>query len=70
MAAMDKIDFETKRIFAAKEDRRQKLASLPYPEKVRAVVQLQRMAVPLLKNRNKRARVWQIDGLEVSRESG
>jgi hypothetical protein len=66
MAAMDKIDFETKRIFAAKEDRRQKLASLPYPEKVRAVVQLQRMAVPLLKNRNKRARVWQIDGLEVS----
>ncbi|MBM4272105.1 MAG: hypothetical protein FJ139_08125 [Deltaproteobacteria bacterium] len=63
---MDTIDPETKRILTAKENRRHKLASLPYPEKVRAVVQLQRMAVPLLRNRNKRARIWQINGLEVS----
>jgi hypothetical protein len=63
---MDKIDPETKRILTAKENRRQKLASLPYPEKVRAVVQLQRMAVPLLRNRNKRVCIWQIDSLEVS----
>jgi hypothetical protein len=57
---MDEMNPAVKRIFSRKEDRRTKLACLPYPEKVRAVVQLQRMAVPLLRNRNKRACVWQI----------
>jgi hypothetical protein len=37
------------------------VTTLPYHEKVHAVVQLQRLAVPVLKNRDPRARVWQID---------
>mgnify|MGYP001381265743 CR=1 FL=1 len=61
MAADEHINAEVAILFRAKNDRRYRLAALPYPEKVRAVVQLQRMAVPVLKNRNPRARVWQID---------
>ena len=61
MAAHENINAEVTRLFRAKQDRRYRLAALPYPEKVRAVVQLQRMAVPILKNRDPRARVWQID---------
>ena len=61
MAADEHINAEVAILFRAKNDRRYRLAALPYPEKVRAVVQLQRMAVPVLKNRDPRARVWQID---------
>lgn len=61
MAADEHINAEVTMLFRAKHDRRCRLAALPYPEKVRVVVQLQRMAVPVLKNRNPRARVWQID---------
>jgi len=60
MATHEQITAEVEKLFSAKRDRRHSLAALPYPEKVRAVVQLQRMAVPVLKNRNKRAQVWQI----------
>ncbi len=49
------------RLFAAKEERRRKLAGLPFPEKVRAVVQLQRMAAPILRARGRQVRVWNID---------
>ena len=45
---------------AAKEKRRHYLASRPYPEKVLMLLQLQRMAVPLLRKRNPRAQVWAI----------
>jgi hypothetical protein len=38
---------EIERLFRAKEARRVKLAALPFPEKVLAVVQMQRMAAPL-----------------------
>lgn len=61
MAAHEHIDAEVTMLLRAKHDRRRRLAALPYPEKVRAVVQLQRMTVPILKNRDPRARVWQID---------
>ena len=47
-------------LFAAKEKRRRYLALRPYPEKVQMLLQLQRMAVPLLRGRDPRARVWQI----------
>ena len=58
MEGLDKL--EIARIFAAKEARRRKLARLPFPEKVKAVVQLQRMAAPLLRKRGRNVRVWDV----------
>lgn len=52
---------EVARLLAAKEDRRRALAALPFPEKVRAVVQLQRMVAPVLRARGKQVRVWDIE---------
>jgi len=60
MAAMD--NTELARLFAAKEERRQRLARLPYPEKVRAVVRLQEMAAPVLAARGRAVRPWRIAG--------
>jgi hypothetical protein len=54
------MDPEIERLFAAKEARRRRLARLPFAEKVRLVVQLQRMAAPLLGQRGKRVRVWNL----------
>ena len=54
------MDPEIARLFAAKEARRQRLARLPFAEKVKLVVQLQRMAAPLLRQRGKQVRVWSL----------
>ena len=54
------MDPEIARLFAAKEARRQRLARLPFAEKVKLVVQLQRMAAPLFRQRGKRVRVWSL----------
>src|SRR5205807_10459481 len=61
MEAMDTLTPELPRLFAAKEARRQRLARLSYAEKVKAVVQLQRMAAPLLRQRGRNVRVWELD---------
>jgi len=61
METMDTLKPEIARILAAKEARRHKLAALPFPEKVRAVVRLQEMAAPLLRARGKKVRVWTLD---------
>jgi hypothetical protein len=53
---------EIARLFAAHEERRRHLAALPFPEKVRMVVQMQRMVAPILRARGHAIRVWQIDG--------
>jgi hypothetical protein len=45
----------------AKEARRRKLARLPFPEKVRAVVRLQEMAAPVFRARGKIVRVWALE---------
>jgi hypothetical protein len=58
---MDALKPEIARLFAAKEARRHKLAALPFPEKVRAVVRLQEMAAPVLRARGRRVRVWTLD---------
>ena len=58
---MDHINTEIARLFAAKERRRARLAALPFPEKVRAVVQMQRMAAPVLRARGKKVRIWAVD---------
>ena len=58
---MDKLKSDIARLFAAKEARRHKLAALPFPEKVRAVVRLQKMAAPLLREKGKKVRVWSME---------
>ena len=65
---MDRVTPELAKIFAGKEQRRHKLASLPFPEKVRAVVQLQEMTATILRARGKSVRPWRISTLvtEVS----
>lgn len=59
---MEGLTPEIARLFAAKEERRRKLAALPFPEKVRAVVCMQEMAAPLLRSRGRQVRVWALQG--------
>ena len=61
MDALDGVSAEVARIFAAKEQRRQDLARLPFPEKVRAVIQLQKMAATILRARGKHVRPWRTE---------
>jgi hypothetical protein len=58
---MSNLRREVARLLAAKEDRRRALAGLPFPEKVRAVVRLQRMVAPVLRARGLEVRVWNIE---------
>jgi hypothetical protein len=60
METMDDLNPEIARLLAAKGARRRKLAALSFPEKVQAVVQLQRMALPILRQRGSKARVWSL----------
>jgi hypothetical protein len=55
---MEELTPEIAKLFAAKEDRRRKLAALPFPEKVRAVVRMQEMAAPLMRTRGRQVRIW------------
>ncbi len=57
---MDRLKPEIEKLFRAKEQRRAKLAALPFHEKVRAVVQMQQMAAPVLRARGKQVRVWEL----------
>lgn len=61
---MEQIDPEIQKIFENKEKRRKELAALPWPEKVRILIQMQRMIVPLVRDRDPRACVWEIPGLD------
>jgi hypothetical protein len=61
MEGMDQLNPEIEKLFRAQEKRRARLAAWPFHEKVRAVVQLQQMAAPLLHARGKQVRVWAID---------
>ena len=58
---MDQVPREIARLFAAKQRRRARLAMLPFPEKVRAVVRMQQMAAPVLRARGRKVRVWPVD---------
>ena len=60
MEELDKLTTLIKSQLEAKGRRRVRLAQLPWPQKVKAVVQMQKMAYPIVKNRNKRACVWDI----------
>jgi len=61
---MDKLDPEIARLITAKEQRRHKLAALPFAEKVRLVVKLQQMAAPVLRARGRSVAVWTLDDLK------
>ncbi len=52
----------TKKAYAAKAARRKRLAALQIAEKVRILVQMQKMAAPLLQAQRREARVWKIGG--------
>jgi hypothetical protein len=60
METLDGVSAEVARIFAAKAQRRHALARLPFPEKVRAVIQLQEIAASILAARGKTVRPWRI----------
>ena len=55
---MDELNPEVANLFAAKEARRRRLAALPFPEKIRMLMQLQRMAAPILRARGRDVRPW------------
>ena len=57
---MDRLNPEIEKLVRAKEKRRARLAAMPFPEKVRAVIQMQEMAAPLLRARGKKVRVWSV----------
>lgn len=61
MEGMDRVKAEIEKLFRAKEQRRVRLAALPYPEKVQAVVQMQRMTAPLLLGRGLPVRIWELE---------
>ncbi len=61
MEKMDQLKKIAERSFEQKEARRQKLASLPFEEKVRMVVALQKIQAPILRARGIKVKVWDID---------
>ncbi len=62
---MEHLNPEIEQLLRAKEARRARLAALPPHEKVRAVVQMQRMAAPILRARGRQVRVWNIPPTEL-----
>lgn len=61
MEEMESLTPEIARVLAAKEARRRKLAALPFPDKVRAVVRLQQMVAPILRARGLQVHVWKLE---------
>ena len=60
METVDGVSAEITKIFSAKQQRRHKLARLAFPEKVKAVIQLQEMTATILRSRGKTVRPWNI----------
>ncbi len=61
MEPVDIVSPDVMRLLAAKDARRRKLAGLSFPDKVRAVVRLQRIVEPLLRARGRQVSVWKIE---------
>ena len=64
MERMDRLNPEIEKLFRAKEQRRVRLAAMPFHEKVRSVVQMQKMAAPLLRSRGIQVRVWELNPID------
>jgi len=52
---------ELEKILAEKQARRQWLASLPFPEKIRTLVRLQAMAAPIQRAKGRTVHVWPLE---------
>jgi hypothetical protein len=65
MERMDRLKPEIEKLFRAKEQRRARLAALPFHEKVQAVVQMQKMTAPLLRARGKLVRICELPPSDV-----
>lgn len=50
-----------KKVAAAKLNLRRELAALPYPEKIRRVVEMQKIAKGFRRRNSKEVFVWQLD---------
>jgi hypothetical protein len=61
MEIVDNVTSEVAKLFEAKRARRLELAALSFPEKVAAVVRLQEMAAPILRQRGQFVEPWKID---------
>ncbi len=61
---MDKMKSALEKILAAKNRRRKRLAALPVPKKIAILVQMQRLAAPLLKAQGRDSYIWKIGGKE------
>ena len=57
---MDRLNPEIEKLFRAKERRRARLAAMPFHEKVQAVIQMQKMAAPLMRGRGRHVRIWEL----------
>jgi len=60
METVDGMSAELAKIFSAKQRRRHRLANLPFPQKVQAVIQLQNMTAAILRSRGKTVRPWRV----------
>jgi hypothetical protein len=60
MSPTSPLPAEIVRLLAASDQRRRQLAALPFPEKVRLVVQMQQMVAPILRLRGRAIRIWKI----------
>lgn len=58
---MDPVRPGIDRLLSQKLSRRSRLASLPFEEKVRMVVELQKMQEPILRARGRNVKVWSLD---------
>jgi len=58
---MEPVNPEVASLLMAKEIRRRKLATMPFPEKVKMVVRLQQMVAPILSARGRPVRVWDLE---------
>jgi hypothetical protein len=64
MERMERLIPEIEQLFRAKERRRARLAAMPFPEKVWAVVQMQKMVAPLLRGRGLQVRIWEMKSID------
>jgi len=67
---MERMIAELQKALKAKEERRHRLARLPYHEKVKVLVKMQSIAYPLAAGRNPRACVGNLHGGAVQRPAG
>ena len=57
---MAQLTTEMEKIVAAKARRRQQLAQKSFPEKIRMLVELQKLLAPIEQARGRNVRVWEI----------